>query len=98
MKDFLTDRPQSRSIRPVHSNEPQPSHFPPISSSSSLEVPSPPTVEQSSFEEPVANPIETPPCSNQEPLVEAVPDAQGRIGHIVVTCRCGEQTIVQCNY
>lgn len=37
-------------------------------------------------------------CAIEEPIVEAVPDAQGRISHIVVTCRCGQQTIVQCNY
>jgi len=36
-------------------------------------------------------------CSG-EPQIEMVPDAEGRVGHIVVTCRCGEKITLQCNY
>lgn len=98
MKDFLQGRPQSRSVRPVQSSDPQPSHFPPITQ---------PTPEPEPVSEPEQPPVEDiapaappepSPCATHEPLVETVPDAQGRIGHIVITCRCGEQTIVQCNY
>ncbi len=97
MKDFLQGRPQSRSIRPTHSSEPKPSHFPPISQP----APEPEPVSEPEFppiEDSTPPPTEPSPCANSEPLVETVPDAQGRIGHIVITCRCGEQTIVQCNY
>ncbi|MFM8717657.1 MAG: hypothetical protein ACKOHM_12235 [Spartobacteria bacterium] len=32
------------------------------------------------------------------PQVELVPDTEGRIGHIVITCACGEKITLQCNY
>jgi hypothetical protein len=32
------------------------------------------------------------------PQVELVPDNIGRIGHIVITCTCGEKITLQCNY
>ena len=35
---------------------------------------------------------------SSEPQVELVPDTQGRIGHIVITCTCGEKITLQCNY
>lgn len=99
MKDFLQGRPQSRSIRPAQASEPHPSHFPPISQPAApvdetiSGEPTPPTVEKISTVPPQPQPQAT-----HEPTVEAIPDAQGRIAHIVVTCSCGEQTIVQCNY
>lgn len=33
-----------------------------------------------------------------EPQVELVLDTEGRIGHIVITCTCGEKITLQCNY
>lgn len=33
-----------------------------------------------------------------EPQVELVPDGQGRIGHIVITCACGDKITLRCNY
>ena len=36
-------------------------------------------------------------CSGEH-HIEMVPDAEGRVGHIVVTCRCGEKITLQCNY
>jgi hypothetical protein len=35
---------------------------------------------------------------SSEPKVELVPDTQGRIGHIVITCTSGEKITLQCNY
>ena len=32
------------------------------------------------------------------PQVELVPDSVGRIGHIVITCACGDKITLQCNY
>ena len=104
MKDFLQGRPQSHSIRPTQSSEPLASQFPPISVPETIEEPSEaPVLDQATPESLADTPITEPEspttsCAIEEPIVEAVPDAQGRISHIVVTCRCGEQTIVQCNY
>lgn len=50
-----------------------------------------------SLEAQVNAPSQTEPCSS-EPQVEILPDAEGRVGHIVVTCRCGEKITLQCNY
>ena len=33
-----------------------------------------------------------------EPNVELVHDAEGRVSHVIVTCRCGDQITLQCNY
>lgn len=35
---------------------------------------------------------------SSEPQVELVPDTEGRIGHIVITCACGEKITLRCNY
>ena len=35
---------------------------------------------------------------SSEPQVELLPDTEGRIGHIVITCTCGEKITLQCNY
>ena len=35
---------------------------------------------------------------SSEPQVELVTDTEGRIGHIVITCTCGEKITLQCNY
>jgi hypothetical protein len=44
------------------------------------------------------NPSNSTEACAGEPQVEIVPDAEGRVGHIVVTCRCGEKITLQCNY
>jgi hypothetical protein len=33
-----------------------------------------------------------------EPQIELIPDTEGRIGHIVIKCTCGEKITLQCNY
>jgi hypothetical protein len=95
MKDFLQGRPQSRTLRPAHSHDHQPTQFPPIPTQA-FEAPqheeTPPPVNDT------PPPIEPTPPVPHESKVETVLDAQGRIGHIVVNCRCGEQIIIQCNY
>jgi hypothetical protein len=99
MKDFLQGRP---SVTPTHttpSNLNLHSNLPPISQNAI-------TVEEPAMlldEIPQAPLEEAPPASNptpllEEPRVEMVPDSEGRIGHIVVTCRCGEVITLQCNY
>ena len=98
MKDFLQGRASVAPARSTASSLPIPSNLPPISQNAiTLEEP-PPLLE----EEPVALLEETPPPAPrhclEEPRVEMVPDAEGRIGHIVVTCRCGEVITLQCNY
>ena len=62
----------------------------------SIEEP-PPEVLPNSLESLETAPIPTESCAG-EPQVEIVPDAEGRVGHIVVTCHCGEKITLQCNY
>ena len=96
MKDFLQGRPAvtfSRSNGPSIS---LPSSFPPISSSLSLDE------SQSGDSESHDHSIDSSSSSAAscvlEAQVEVVPDAEGRVGHIIVTCRCGEKITLQCNY
>jgi len=97
MKDFLQGRPAVASTRSNGQNISLPSNFPPISSSLSLD--------ESPSENSASPDHSTDHCSQisedaniLEPQVELVPDADGRVGHIVVTCRCGEKITLQCNY
>ncbi|MFM8364159.1 MAG: hypothetical protein ACKOAS_03315 [Verrucomicrobiota bacterium] len=97
MKDFLHGRVSVAPSRPSATAIPIASHLPPIHHPSvTIEEPPPPPVE----EPPLENAFEEPPPAPclVEPQVEMVPDAEGRIGHIVVTCRCGEVITLQCNY
>ena len=97
MKDFLQGRPEVASTRSNGPSISLPSNLPPISSSLSLnESPS----QDSASREHAAglcSPLSN-DANSREPQVEVVPDAEGRVGHIIVTCRCGEKITLQCNY
>lgn len=96
MKDFLHGRPSAASTRGSSANITLPSSLPPISPATVIDEPIPHDLANSNDAEGILlNSVET--CSG-EPQVEIVPDAEGRIGHIVVTCRCGEKITLQCNY
>jgi hypothetical protein len=96
MKDFLQGRPAVASTRSNGPSISLPSSFPPISSSLSLDE------SQSGDSESHDHSLDTSSLSADSsvmgPQVEIVPDAEGRVGHIVVTCRCGEKITLQCNY
>jgi hypothetical protein len=99
MKDFLQGRPSVAPSRSGASNLNLPSNLPPISQHAlTVEEPPPPALEEIP-PDPVEEFAPPPPqhCL-EEPRVEMVPDSEGRIGHIVVTCRCGEVITLQCNY
>jgi hypothetical protein len=97
MKDFLQGRisvapsRHSATATPIASNLP-PIHQPTVT----IEPPPPSPIEDSLADNPIEEPAPAP--SLGEPRVEIVPDAEGRIGHIVVTCSCGEVITLQCNY
>ena len=97
MKDFLQGRVSVASSRPPTTATPIASHLPPIHQPSVTIEDTPPPPHDEILEQP---PLQEPPPSTylEEPRVEMVPDAEGRIGHIVVTCRCGEVITLQCNY
>lgn len=96
MKDFLHGRPSVASNRSSGPNITIPSNLPPISSSTTLDETAPEDSELSTgIGEELG--INSDACS-AEPQVELVTDAEGRVGHIVVTCRCGEKITLQCNY
>lgn len=96
MKDFLQGRPSVAASRGGTPNIPLPSNLPPISQGIVVEE-APPEVLAPSAQsgENLVNPADS--CAG-EPRVEIVPDAEGRVGHIVVICRCGEKITLQCNY
>lgn len=95
MKDFLQGRPAATAANRPRPDSPSVNHLPPIHPPQPEPAPLP-VPENEGMEQPPAD--EQSPCALAEPQVELVPDAEGRIGHIVVTCRCGEQTILQCSY
>lgn len=95
MKDFLQGRPAAATT-PGRRTEPQVSTpLPPISAphthSESIDL-ADITVEPRELPES----IET--QDSAAPQVELVPDGIGRIGHIVITCSCGEKITLRCNY
>ena len=96
MKDFLHGRPNVASTRGSSPNITLPSNLPPISPATAIdESMSDDLANSNDAEGALLNSVET--CSG-EPQVEIVPDAEGRVGHIVVTCRCGDKITLQCNY
>jgi hypothetical protein len=98
MKDFLQGRPSVAPSRSAASNLNLHSNLPPISQHAITVEESPPALEEmppDSVHEFAPPPA---PALLEEPRVEMVPDSEGRIGHIVVTCRCGEVITLQCNY
>ncbi len=98
MKDFLQGRVSVASARPASTTAPVASNLPPIHQPTvTIEEPPPPPVEEIAPDPVEDIPPSPSPCL-EEPRVEMVPDSEGRIGHIVVTCRCGEVVTLQCNY
>lgn len=94
MKDFLHDRPLATGSARRRQESPSISTLPPIHSPHTQ-----PEVEIGEFATgnfPDAESLH--PASHGEPQVELIPDEAGRIGHIVVTCSCGEKITLQCNY
>jgi hypothetical protein len=103
MKDFLQGRVSVPPTRSTTSSLPVPSHLPPINHPTVTieETQSPSLEEGENLMDSIEEPLPAAPAAAQclaEPRVEMVPDAEGRIGHIVVTCRCGEIITLQCNY
>ena len=92
MKDFLQGRATLANARTKIASTDAPSHFPPIS--------------QNALSDPLSNSVDQdlsldPSGSihcGQEPQIDLVHDSEGRIAHIIVTCRCGDQVTLQCNY
>jgi hypothetical protein len=99
MKDFLQGRP---SVSPSHSAASHlnlRSNLPPISQNAiTVEDPSDAPPEEIPPAPTEETALPAPQLCLEEPRVEMVPDSEGRIGHIVVTCRCGEVITLQCNY
>jgi hypothetical protein len=96
MKDFLIGRPSVASTRSGSQNIQLPSNLPPISAG--ISTGEPPLEDlANSLESQTNAPSHSEACAT-EPKVEILPDAEGRVGHIVVTCRCGEKITLQCNY
>lgn len=94
MKDFLQGRPSVASTRSSAPNITLPSNLPPISTGSPSEANL--TDDLAMSDQPLDD-VAAESCQG-EPQVEIIPDAEGRAGHIVVTCRCGEKITLQCNY
>ena len=95
MKDFLQGRPSVASTRSGAPNISLPSNLPPISNGIAIEEA---RLEDLSKTDQPIDEVSTPGVCQSEPEVEIIPDAEGRAGHIVVTCRCGEKITLQCNY
>ena len=96
MKDFLHGRPTVASNRSGNPNISLPTNLPPISSNTVLDQTTPEEMALAAgLGEDLAS---NPDACTGEQQVEIVPDAEGRVGHIVVTCRCGEKITLQCNY
>ena len=95
MKDFLQGRPSVASTRSGAPNISLPSNLPPISNGMAIEETRPEDLEMT--DQPLGDSAVNGSCRG-EPQVEIIPDAEGRAGHIVVTCRCGEKITLQCNY
>lgn len=99
MKDFLEGRTPAANPASRKNPPPLPSSLPSLSSLHDVSIAQDfpqENCDPADATAAAAPPSEPPPLP--EPQLELVHDAQGRIGHIVVTCRCGEKTILQCNY
>ena len=95
MKDFLQGRPSVNSTRSSAPTNTPPSNLPPISNGMAIEETQPDDLLMA--DQPLGDSAANGICHG-EPQVEIIPDAEGRAGHIVVTCRCGEKITLQCNY
>lgn len=91
MKDFLTGRTAIATTKADSNSLGLASNFPPIIGHSETPAPEP------TVNSPTQAPIEAENCDSA-PNIELLHDAEGRISHIIVTCRCGDQTTLECNY
>jgi len=91
MKDFLTGRTAIATTKADSTPLGIPSSFPPILGHPENLALAP--TEDSTSE----SPSEAETCESA-PNVELLHDSEGRISHIIVTCRCGDQTTLECNY
>ena len=92
MKDFLQGRVTLAHGPTKTASSDSPSHFPPITQnapSDSLSI--------SAAQALSLDPSRSDNCG-QEPQIDLVHDSEGRIAHIIVTCRCGDKVTLQCNY
>jgi len=96
MKDFLQDRPLAAGTSNRRADSPAATTpLPPINTPHIH----PDSINLSDIDldsQPLPESITMP--GSAEPQVELVPDTEGRIGHIVITCTCGEKITLQCNY
>jgi len=99
MKDFLHGRSAASNPAPRKSSQLPPSSLPALSSLQDVSITQESPLDNGEALETFSEPSPAPePVQLPEPQLELVHDAQGRIGHIIVTCRCGEKIILQCNY
>jgi hypothetical protein len=96
MKDFLQGRPLAGGTSNRRLESPAPaSHLPPINAP--LTHPDSIDTQGAAIDTP-SFPESITASGPSEPTVELIPDSAGRIGHIIVTCSCGEKITLQCNY
>ena len=96
MKDFLQGRATLDNARTKPQSNDSASHFPPIAHTTTS-IASGNTGLNSIAQDTSLESTGSANCG-QEPQIDLVHDSEGRIGHIVVTCRCGDQITLQCNY
>lgn len=96
MKDFLQGRATLDHARTKSTGIDSPTHFPPITHNTAT-LSSNNAVPNGVSQDVSLDSIGSASCG-QEPKIDLVHDSEGRIGHIIVTCRCGDQITLQCNY
>lgn len=94
MKDFLQGRATLDHARTKSTGIDSPTHFPPIThNTAALDSSNADGVPQDVSMDSIGS-----ASCGQEPKIDLVHDSEGRIGHIIVTCRCGDQITLQCDY
>ena len=96
MKDFLQGRTSHAPTRTNSQPASTTSQFPPINSAVTQVIDASSVAPSEAPWQDDAAP-ELSQCA-VEPNVELVHDAEGRVSHVIVTCRCGDQITLQCNY
>ena len=96
MKDFLQGRASLDNARTKPQGSDSASHFPPIAHNATTVTSG--NAGSNGVAQDIALDSTGSDSCGQEPKIDLVHDSEGRIGHIVVTCRCGDQITLQCNY
>ena len=96
MKDFLQGRASLDNARTKSQSSDSASHFPPIAQNATIVASG--DAGSNAFAQDISLDSTGSANCGQEPKIDLVHDSEGRIGHIVVTCRCGDQITLQCNY